>query len=123
MELILDSSNSKYQIRSYEPGKILINEKIYTQSIIITPTNLLHPWIPDNAAELSVLHLTEIIKLQPDVVLIGTGAKWQMINPALLTAFYQAHIGIEIMDTAAACRTFNLLAADERNVAAALLIH
>jgi uncharacterized protein len=122
MELVLDSSNSKYQIRSYEPGKLLINEKSFSQSIIITPTNLIHPWHPQNIAELLATHLKEIIKLQPDIVLIGTGALWQMIKPELLATLYQAHIGVEVMDTAAACRTFNILAAEERNVAAALLI-
>jgi uncharacterized protein len=122
MDLTLDSSNSKYIIRAYEAGKILINEKTFTQSIIVTPNQLIHPWQPQKITELSENHLQAILNLKPQTVLLGTGASWQIIKPDLLVPFYQARIGIEIMDTAAACRTFNVLASEDRNVAAALLI-
>jgi len=122
MELTLDDSSSKYLIRSYESGKLLINETLFLQSVIITPTQLIHPWQPYRLAELTETHLLEILKLKPQIVLLGTGLTWQMLKPELLVPFYQAQVGIEIMDTAAACRTFNVLAAEKRNVAAALLI-
>jgi uncharacterized protein len=122
MDITLDSSNSKYTIRSYEPGKILINETLFTQSIIVTPTQLIHPWQPQKLTELSKIHVQELLHLKPQTILLGTGASWQIVKPDLLSSLYQARIGIEIMDTAAACRTFNVLAAEDRNVVAALLI-
>jgi uncharacterized protein len=122
MDMTLDSSNSRYLIRSYEPGSLRVNEEIYTQSVIVTPEHLIHPWAPQNFHSLLVEHLAELMVSSPQIILIGTGAKWQKISPEWLMIFYQQQIGVEIMDTRAACRTFNVLAAEGRKVAAGLLI-
>jgi uncharacterized protein len=62
-----------------------------------------------------------VLALEPEVVLLGTGARQQFLHPSRLAPIYRAGVGVEIMTTAAACRTFNILVAEERRVVAALL--
>lgn len=121
MELSLDFSQGKYQIRSYEPGRLVINTETYTQSIIVS-LNDLSLWPPNSFAELQPNHLEAILVLQPQIVLLGTGEKQIFPPPELLAVFADKNIGVEVMNTAAACRTFNVLVSEGRNVAAGLLI-
>lgn len=122
MQLIQDYGHGQFQIRSYEPGKIEINDKTITQSLIVTLTDLLHPWRPQNLSELKPEDFDLILEQNPEVVLLGTG-KQLIFPPAHLFAAINAkQIGVEIMDTAAACRTFNVLCAEGRKVVAALLL-
>lgn len=123
MEIVLDTSTSTYQIRSYEPGKIIINEDSYSQSVILTPQRLIHPWAPQSLKDLTTIHFNELLKLSPQVILFGSGPSLIFPSQELLTFLWQQKQGIEVMDTSAACRTFNVLAAEGRNVAAALLIN
>jgi len=62
------------------------------------------------------------VPLQPDIVVLGTGASLRFPHPRLTRALLEQRIGLEVMDTAAACRTFNILAAEGRRVAAALML-
>jgi uncharacterized protein len=121
MDITLDSSNSRYLIRAYESGRLKINEEFYTESVIVTPEQL-QLWTPPDFNTLSPIYLEELLNLSPEVVLLGTGIKGHMISPEWLMIFYQKHIGVEVMDTHAACRTFNVLAAEGRKVVAGLLI-
>lgn len=91
-------------------------------SLIITPTRLIRDWGPRHVDSLQHEHFILLAELRPEVVLLGTGASWQQPNPDLLAPLYKANIGIEIMDTGAACRTFNVLMSDDRQVAAAIII-
>jgi len=122
MNITLDSTNSRHLIRAYVAGSLRINDEIFTQSVIVTPESLIHPWTPQNFNTLCPEHLTELMVSLPQVILIGTGEKWQMISPEWLMVFYQQQIGVEVMDTHAACMTFNVLAAEGRKVVAGLLI-
>jgi uncharacterized protein len=81
----------------------------------------LSDWQVAGFAELTLAHFERLRALQPEVVLLGTGDKLQFPAAELLAPLIQAQIGVEVMDRAAACRTFNLLAGDGRNVVAALL--
>lgn len=120
--LDLDENRSTYQIRSYQPGRIQINDKILTESIIITPTLLLEKWAPQTVQELTADALLPIINLTPDVLLIGTGAEMVLIPSEIYGELINHGIGVEIMDTGAACRTYNALSAENRRVVAALII-
>ncbi|MGB6976931.1 MAG: Mth938-like domain-containing protein [Gammaproteobacteria bacterium] len=122
MLLTQDSPQGKYQIRNYQPGSITINDTVYTESLIVTLTTLITPWPPRSVAELSQAHLTPLLELHPAIVLLGTGPSGKFLSPALLAPLFNQQIGVEVMDTAAACRTFTVLTAEGRNVAAALLI-
>ena len=93
-----------------------------TQSIIISGQELISDWEPASLAELTIKHIDIISSLEPELVLLGTGARLQFPANEILTPLHQRGIGIEVMDTAAACRTFNILMSEGRNVVAALLM-
>ncbi len=118
----LDENQSQYQIRAYTPGSLQVNEKILRQSAIVTPNQLIENWAPQTIDELTTDSLTPLIVLKPSILLIGTGSKMVLLPLELYGDLLNLGIGVEIMDTAAACRTYNALSAENRNVAAALII-
>lgn len=120
--LRLDDNRAKYQIRAYKPGIIQVNDETLTCSIIISPEKLIADWQPQHINELTKEHLNIITSLHPAILLIGTGATLQFPAVEIYGDLINQGIGVEIMDTSAACRTYNALTAEERNVAAALII-
>ena len=116
-----DSPSGKFLIKSYEPGRMLINETWYTQALLLTPDCL----IPLEAAKFSDLHPSSLLSAipLPDVLLIGTGSTLLMPEQAWLHAFLSQGIGVEWMDTRRAAHTFTVLASEARKVAAVLLPH
>lgn len=122
MKLILDNSDAYYRIREYKAGQITINDQVYARSLIVTGSRLIDNWSPQSFSELKTEHWAPVLELRPDIVLLGTGLKFIMPKPLLLSPLYQHHIAVESMDTAAACRTFTALSSEGRAVLAALLI-
>jgi len=92
-----------------------------TNSVIITPDCLIQDWLND-PQNLSKEDMSRIIETKPEVILLGTGSTLIFPDNAILQQCYQEKIGIEVMNTAAACRTYNVLASEYRKVAAALLV-
>lgn len=122
MILTEDTGHGDYRIRAYEPGSITINETTYTHSLIITPTQLIPHWPPRSLKELTATHCQAILALKPEIIILGTGIKFVMPPASQLALLYQHKLGVECMDTGAACRTFTALMSEGRNVVAALLI-
>jgi uncharacterized protein len=122
MEISLDTNQSTYQLRAYQAGKIQVNQTWFEHSIIIAPEKLISDWPPQTLNDLQTEHFSAIIELNPTLVILGSGNTLIFPSPALLAPFYNKQIGVEIMDTSAACRTYSILAAEGRNVVAALLI-
>ena len=122
MELTLDSNNNRYTISAYEPGKIKINDIDYTKSLILSPDHLIKNWAPSSPNEITVNMLSPILELKPDIVIIGTGELPFFPKQESLAFFYQHKIGIEVMTTQAACRTFTILSSEGRNVVTGLII-
>lgn len=120
--LELDQNKSAYQVRAYKPGMLHINEQKLTTSVIVTPKKLITDWSPQSIAELTPTSFEPLIDIKPAILLIGTGAKHHFLPVELYGHLLNLGIGVEIMDTSAACRTFNALSAEDRDVAAALLI-
>lgn len=120
--LDLDNNDAQYQIRAYQPGTIQINEQTFTHSVIVTPNQLIADWSPQSISDVDMAALSQIIGLAPDVLLIGTGEKLVFLPVEIYGELINRGIGVEVMDTRAACRTFNALAAEHRKVAAALVI-
>lgn len=114
--------NALNQIRSYEQGQILINNTTYQESIIVKPACEIKRWVPQYFSELKVEHLQFIEELKPQVIILGTGDKIYFPHPELRLALQKYHCCIEFMDTAAACRTYNVLVSENRDVLAALLV-
>ena len=135
MQVNQDSELNAYTIRSYHPGEISItppapdnptikNAKdiiVLTSSFIISPNTLTQTWAPENIETLVAEHLKAIIELNPEVVLIGTGQKLEFPETSILTELHRQQIGVEIMDTAAACRTYNILMMEGRDVVAGMI--
>lgn len=122
MALDLDTNPTKYQIRAYKPGIIQVNDTTYFHSIIISPEKLIDHWKPQTLSELVQADLTIILDLHPAILLIGTGEALQFPDVDIYGDLINDGMGIEIMDTHAACRTYNALTAENRNVIAALII-
>jgi len=121
MKLNLESSSAKYQIRKHAPSCVTVNDQDYRESILIMP-EYLAPWTIKTVAELKTQDLIALLDLKPELILIGTGDKLEFLDPQLSYSITQHKIGLEIMTTAAACRTYAILIAEQRNVLAALII-
>jgi len=122
MIILEDQSDAGYQIRAYEPGKIRINETDFNCSIIVAAEHLIPDWGPQTLAELKPEHWQPVLSLKPEVIVFGTGNKFIMPKAELLAPLYEQQLGVESMDTSAACRTYIALMSEGRNVVAALLI-
>lgn len=93
-----------------------------TRSVVLTRDQVLAEWLPDDFDALEAAHFQALLELEPEVILFGSGAHLRFPVPQLLRAPVEQGVGVEVMDTAAACRTFNILVAEGRRVAAALLM-
>lgn len=122
MKLSLDYGTARYTINAYETGVITINQQPYVQSLVVSPDNLLENWSPTQVEHLDALHIEYLISLKPEIILLGTGSTIKFPHPSLTAPALQQGIGFEVMDTGSACRTYNVLSAEDRNVVAALLI-
>jgi len=120
--LDLDENNAMYQIRSFQTGILKVNDKTLTQSAIVTPNQLIENWAPQTVAELTAHALSPITELKPDILLIGTGSVLVFIPIEIYGELINQGIGVEVMDSSAACRTYNALSAENRRVAAAIII-
>ncbi|EKD70038.1 MAG: hypothetical protein ACD_46C00663G0003 [uncultured bacterium] len=120
--LDLDNNEAQFQIRSFKPGFIQVNDQSFTASIIITPIQLITDWPPQQVKEITADSLNMILTIKPDILLIGTGDLHVFLSADIYGHLINAGIGVEMMNTIAACRTYNALSAENRNVAAALII-
>jgi uncharacterized protein len=121
MKIHLETGDGQNLIRAYAPGSITIHDKAYSRSLIVTPQTLAD-WPPASFADLLATHFEMLAELRPEVVILGTGVKLRFPPPSLTRALVEANIGLEVMDTGAACRTYNILMGDGRRVVAALLM-
>lgn len=122
MQISLEIPSSAYFIRRYHAGEVIVNNTYYQRSVVVHGNTLMTDWPPQTFAELDRSHLQVLVDQKPEVILLGTGTQQRFPAPDLLQIFSRSGIGIEVMDTAAACRTYNLLAAEERNVLLAILL-
>ena len=116
-----DSSSSSNLIRSYGRGEIKINDTAYHAAVIVS-SSAIEPG-PAIAAidELAAPHAAAILAHEPEVVLLGTGSRQSFPPPEFSATFLRAGVGFEVMDTGAACRTFNVLVSEQRRVVALLI--
>jgi uncharacterized protein len=122
MKMHLETGEGLNVIRAYKAGEIMINQAVYTSSLIITPNQIIADWAPRILDDLALPDFELLAGLAPEVALLGTGTRLRFPKPGLTRALISANIGLEVMDTQAACRTYNILMAEGRKVAAALLI-
>jgi uncharacterized protein len=107
-------------IRAWEPGRVRIGERWLAGHVIVSPERVIETWDVSEPSELVVADLQPVIDLAPTIVLLGTGSGVMLPDTALMDALAERAIGLEIMGTPAACRTYNVLVHEHRRVVAAL---
>ena len=105
-----------------EAARLWVGPVAYGHSILVPWQGAVQAWPPARPAELVAEHFERIALLRPEVVIFGSGLRLKFTSPAMLRALIEQGIGVETMDTAAACRTYNVLASEGRRVLAALLV-
>ena len=109
-------------ISGYGPGWIAVDAERVSTSLILGSRGERHAWACRRFEELSAAHFTPLAALRPELVLFGSGARLRFPRPEWLLPLVECGIGLETMDTAAACRTYNILAGEGRHVVVALLL-
>ena len=109
-------------IDAYQGNMFKVDGKVYQNSILVRAEQQVQNWSPANLAAVTATDVQEIIVLKPTLVLFGTGEHNIFFIAELLAPLYAAKIGVEVMDTIAACRTYNVLMSEGRDVLAALLL-
>jgi uncharacterized protein len=122
MKLQPDTATAGNVITRHEPGRLWVGGQPYTHSLLVPWTGPVLTWDAVALADLTAAHFDRIAALQPEVVIFGSGARLRFVPPALLRGLIERRIGIETMDTPAACRTYNVLVSEGRSVLAALLV-
>ena len=122
MRFNLDIDTQRYYIKSYGPGWINVNDQEIRRSAIVSPELLVIDWAPQTFADLEEIHFEALLPLEPEIVLLGTGNRQRFPRPALTRSLLAHRVGVEVMDTSAACRTYNVIMLEGRRVAAALLL-
>ncbi len=130
MKLNLHHPDGQNSISGHGPGFVMVKTttgearqtlRLETAAIVM-PDKLIFPWQVANPAAVAVEDFATLLDLKPELVVFGSGAAFRFPDARIMAAFSRARIGFDVMDTPAACRTYNVLTSEGRNVAAALLI-
>jgi uncharacterized protein len=122
MKLHLAKTAGQNQFTGYGAGYVAVNNQRYERSLVVTPEAIHDAWAVTGVDAIVANELTFLIELKPEILLLGTGPTHRFPGTDALREFARAQIGVETMDTPAACRTFNILMAEGRNVVAAVIV-
>lgn len=121
MKLQAERIEGTNAIARHGPDGVIVNGQEHRRSVLVPWRGTVGDWPVDRFEALSAAHFEAIAALKPELVIFGSGARIRFAKPALLRPLIDARIGVETMDTPAACRTYNVLLAEGRSVVAALL--
>jgi len=122
MEISEETGTGQYRITGVDADCIIINQQPYTQSLILMSNHLIPSWRPQHIDDLRVDDWALLDDFELEVVLLGTGPQCVFPHPEITAPLVARQLGFEVMDTATVCRTYNILMAEERLVAAALIV-
>ncbi|KXS33823.1 MAG: Uncharacterized protein AWT59_0038 [Candidatus Gallionella acididurans] len=122
MKLHLSNPGDTKLFTAHGADHVMVNGERHERSIVVLAEEVRSDWVVAGFDELSEAHFAYFVALKPDVLLLGTGATQRFPHPRLYRALTDAGIGVECMDTPAACRTYNILVAEDRKVVAAILL-
>jgi uncharacterized protein len=122
LALHLDTNTNRKLFTEYGEGYVAVNGKRYQQPVVVMAGEVRTDWTATDFASLDASHFNYFLALKSEILLLGTGAKQQFAHPSLYPELIRARISVEFMDTAAACRTYNILVAEDRKVIAAVLL-
>ena len=106
---------------AYGDDYVAVNHEKHLKNLIVLPENIIPEWSTATVETLAAEDMQKLLELGTEIILLGTGSRLRFPSGALLRPFANAGIGLDVMDLQAACRTYNILAAEGRKVAAALL--
>ena len=121
MKFHLSRPDGRNQFSGYGPGYVAVNGTRYESSIIVLPDRI-EPWEPEAPDQWTGETFAQLAALPVEILLLGTGAALHFPHPRLTQSLREARLSLEVMDTQAACRTYNILLSEDRRVGAALLI-
>ena len=122
MDLSLDRPEGYLFVRRVGAGSITLIDRELDRSFLLAPDQVIENWPVDAAGELEASHIDPLLALQPELVILGTGDRQVFPAAAFMAGFLRKNIGIEVMDNAAAARTYNLLAGEGRRVVAGFIL-
>lgn len=122
MKIAHEQLAGKNAVTGYGEGWVEVNRSRHRASLVVSAERLVTDWPATSIDALAADHLAAIVEMRPEIVLLGTGPAFRFPEPVLLAPLYKAGIGVEVMDTPAACRTYNILVGEGRNVVAALIL-
>jgi uncharacterized protein len=122
MHLVHERPDFEFSLRGADGTSALVNDRTLTASFIVTPDTLVEDWPVRNAVHLTPDDLAPLFALEPELIVLGTGAAPAFPPPETLAACLSRGIGLEAMTNAAAARTFNVLAGEGRRVVAGFVI-
>jgi len=106
----------------YGADFVSVNGVRYSRALVVLRDRIVSPWEPESFADIAAVHLASLAGLGCEIVLLGTGPVQRFPSPQIIRPLIEARAGIEVMSTPAACRTYNILVAEDRKVAAALVL-
>ena len=121
MKLHTTSTQHYQTVTAYDETGVEINAVRFSHSLIVLPEVAPTAWPPRSFDDLSAEHFAQIAETSPDVVILGTGARQRFVHPKLIGALTSRRVGVECMDSQAACRTYNILMGEGRKVVLALI--
>ncbi len=116
------TTDGGHLILGYGPGRIIIGGRTYTRGLIVSPEHIATDWGPESAADLAPEHFEALLAPEPRIIIVGTGKQQVFPDPSTYLAVLRRGLGVEVMDTGAACRTYNILVSEGRKVAAGLIM-
>lgn len=122
MKIHIDDSNT-YKIISYSDKSFQLQDKTVESNLILYKNKIIENWLNGNHKNLTIQHLNEVVSWMPDIIILGTGKKLIFPEQKIIHQINKHNIGFEVMDTGAACRSYNLLANERKNVAACLILN
>ena len=122
MKFAQDSQHEGYVITAYDKNSISINGKTFSNSLIVTTRQLQKNWDIAAIESLQANHINQILSFNPELIIIGTGNSLVFPSVETYSSIIKQGIGIDFMDTGAACRTYNILMSEGRDVVAALIL-
>ena len=118
----LDGVNTISRFDERAPARLWVGGGVHERSVLVPWVGAVTPWPVARWADLSLADFERLAAFEPELVIFGSGSRMRFAPPALLRPLIERRIGVECMDTAAACRTYNVLASERRSVLAALLV-
>lgn len=123
MDITQDFADANFIITGYRPDCVLINHEPHQQSFIISPESLLTSWNVTDVSHLNDVTLASVFENPPEIMIIGTGDSLVLPDPKIIALFGQHQIGLETMNTSAACRTYGILIAEGRKATAGIIFN